>query len=486
MAGSENEQLGKANHCLQKGDTQQAREICKAVLRRNNRSLPALEILAAASFQDALYDDARMFLNRCRKLKPREGRYLVRLSQIEQKQGRFAEALAAVKKAKEIDPGENIPPAWLASLHFSLGQIKEAETVIRNEIRRSGTTDAFLNNELARILLKQERYEELFRAVEPFEDDESVPIDIRRQLHFTKADALHRLVETTKAFAEYKKANSLTDINFDPDEYLQSITDIQEVFNKETMKRFPRASGSTEIAVFIVGMPRSGTTLIEQIINAHPQAAGGGEMPDLTRIVRKLPRETGSAQDFPMCVTDLTQETVNRLSDEYLQRLRRVSRRARRVVNKNLDSHLYIGLIALLFPEAKIVHARRDPMDTCFSCYTMHLLPGNQPWACDLSHLGIVYRSTERLIEYWKKTTDLPILDIRYEDLVNDPEKQSRSLIEFLGLDWDEKCLRYYESGKGAATLSREQVSRPIYSSSLGRHKPYLEYLQPLIDALKG
>jgi hypothetical protein len=143
-------------------------------------------------------------------------------------------------------------------------------------------------------------------------------------------------------------------------------------------------------------------------------------------------------------------------------------------------------MIALLFPRARVIHCKRDPMDNCFSIYMAAMNPEAHPWATDLANLGLAYRQYERLMAHWKEVLDLEILDVQYEAIVADPDTWIRRIIDFCGLPWDDRCLRYYEAGRDVMTLSYDQVRRPIYKSAVQRYKKYEAHLGPLTEALKG
>jgi len=476
--------LNEANRQLKAGHLAAAREICLDLLQRNRLNVKALEILAAAAFQDALYDEARTCLQRCIRLKPRDALYPTRMAQVYATEGRFTDALSMLDRAQKTDPRHAVSPGLKASLFRITGAEDKARDLLE-PIIRAGTEDAEAAHEFAQLLLKADRSTDAVDLASRHLDDQDASPNIRRQLLYLIGRAHHKLGHIDHAFQAYRRANELNLVPFDPDQHIRFVDRLVETFSSDRLPAMPHASNASELPVIIAGMPRSGTTLIEQIIDAHPDAHGGGEMPDLTRLVRRLPKQLDSDKPFPECAADLTPHNVDRVAKPYLDRLRRIGRRAKRVVNKNLDNHLYLGLVALLFPNARIIHSRRDPLDTCFSCYTTHLLPENQPYASNLEHLGLAYRQYERLMDHWRTLPGLEILDVQYEQLVADQESHSRRIIDFLALQWDDRCLRFYDSGRVAGTLSYDQVTRPIYTSSVGRHKRYEKHLQPLKRALQ-
>jgi hypothetical protein len=255
------------------------------------------------------------------------------------------------------------------------------------------------------------------------------------------------------------------------------------IFTAETLQAMPRPSEPSPQPVFIAGMPRSGTTLIEQIIDAHPGAFGAGEILDLPLLLSDLNIRIGSTLTYPECVRDMDSDDVNDLAREYLGRLGHYAPNAARICNKDLGNYLHLGLIAAVWPEARVIHSRREPLDTCLSCYVQKFAPGAHDYSADLRHLGMAYNDYLALMDHWRRI-GVPMLEVDYEDLVENQEAVSRKIIEYCGLPWDDRCLRFHESGRQVITLSREQVKRSMYSTSVGRHRNFAKQLGPLAEVL--
>jgi hypothetical protein len=235
--------------------------------------------------------------------------------------------------------------------------------------------------------------------------------------------------------------------------------------------------------VFIVGMPRSGTSLVEQILASHPNVFGAGELRDLQRLAEELPARVGAKEAYPACLVRLDGSAACALADEYLERIGRRSGAALRVTDKMPLNFLHLGLIAALFPRARIVHCIRDPLDVCVSCYCQDFQGGpNFLW--DLTDLGKFHGEYERLMAHWGSVLPLPILEVVYEELVDNLEAVSRRLISFCGLDWDDRCLAYHQNARAVRTASLVQVRQPVYKSSVGRWRHYAPHLRPLLEAL--
>jgi tetratricopeptide (TPR) repeat protein len=285
-----------------------------------------------------------------------------------------------------------------------------------------------------------------------------------------------------EAFGYYRRANDLVHEPYDPEAQERRIDRIIEVFDADFFAARRGLGSPSDRPVFIVGMPRSGTTLTEQIVASHSRVYGGGERPFIFKRSGVQGGE-GAGQRYPDNVLQWTPEQIAQIAADYLAELPEEARDALRVTDKMPVNTHYLGVIALLFPNARIIHARRHPLDTCLSCYFQNFAMG-QNFSYRLDHLGHYYRQYLRLMEHWRKVLPLPILEADYETLVDDQEAQSRRLIEFIGLEWDQQCLEFYENSRPIFTASVWQVRQPMYATSKERWRHYLGHLQPLLDAL--
>jgi Sulfotransferase family len=302
---------------------------------------------------------------------------------------------------------------------------------------------------------------------------------------------LDRAGSTDEAFEQFKQGNALrrsllqqSGAAFDAAAHSRRIDRTIFFFSPDFLQRNQEFGLPTDVPVFIVGMPRSGSTLVEQILSQHSQVHGAGELKDVHRLVANLPARLGSTAEYPECLAELDATTARELAEAHLQRLTRRSGAAARVTDKMLDNFLHLGLLATLFPRARVIHCRRDPRDVCLSCYFNYF--NGLPFTWDLDDLGRYYRDYERLMAHWGAVLALPILDVAYEDLVADLESQCRRLVDFCGLAWEEQCLRYNENRRVVQTMSKLQVRQPIYTSSVGRWRHYAAQLEPLLQALQS
>jgi hypothetical protein len=225
-------------------------------------------------------------------------------------------------------------------------------------------------------------------------------------------------------------------------------------------------------------MPRSGTTLVEQILASHPQVFGGGELELLPRLVARR-GDRGGVEVAGLCAA-----TVRHLATEYLAGLRRLAPGAARITDKMPTNFALVGFIHLALPHARIIHVRRNPIDTCVSCFAT-LFTRAHAYTYDLAELGRYHCAYQAMMAHWQKT--LPpsvILDVEYEDVVADVNAQARRMLEHCGLPWDDVCLAFYETQRTVSTASAAQVRRPVYDTSVGRWRAYQSSLQPLLQAL--
>ena len=296
---------------------------------------------------------------------------------------------------------------------------------------------------------------------------DDLPADQALYIHFALAKALDDVRDYGRAFEHLRQGNALKRERIDYDETgtLKLFEHISAVFDRGLFDRFQGQGDPSSVPVFVLGMPRSGSTLIEQILASHPQIHAAGELTIL--------------ENSPMDVT-----AFRRLGQSYLSQLPKVPDEKIRIVDKLPGNFLRIGLIRLMLPNARIIHTMRDPIDTCLSCYSK-LFNTGLPFTYDLAELGRYYRAYSELMAHWRSV--LPpgaMLDVSYEDVVDDLEGQARRLIDYCGLPWDDRCIDFHRSNRPVRTASAVQVRQPLFRSSLQRWRNYESGLAPLLDEL--
>lgn len=310
---------------------------------------------------------------------------------------------------------------------------------------------------------------------------ESASVDDRVDLFFALGKAHDDVGEPDQAFAYYAKANALKNATcrYDPAAWEDHVAAVIETFTPAFFAERAGWGSPSERPVMILGMPRSGTTLVEQILSSHPDVAAGDELPDFNLIERMFKRRHG----YPRGLVDVKAEQLTDYVDVYLDHLARIDADAARVTDKLPGNSTRLGLIALLFPKARVLHCRRNPVDTCLSIYFQNF-GGQHDYGYDLAHIGHFYRHYEKLMEHWKTVVPTPILDVVYEDVVADHEAMSRRMIEHICLPWHEAMARHTENKRTVSTASVWQVRQPIYKGSVERWRKYEAHLGPLLEAL--
>jgi tetratricopeptide (TPR) repeat protein len=397
------------------------------------------------------------------------------------------EALASYERAIALDPALADAHGNRGMLLIELGRADEAREAVERALaleprsargwyilslcRRMAPGDP----QLAAML-------KLAGDIEALEPDEQVHLRFALAKVFEDLGELGEWAAQIEAGARLKRSL----LPYDEAAALGQLERTRAAFGKA---RLARASAPTEASpapIFIVGMPRSGSTLIEQILASHPEVATTGETDHFAMALRRLEQETGAGLRTPEAQAGLDADQLARLGELYLGQVGAAARPGVRIVNKTLENFRHVGLIRLALPGARILQARRDPVDACLSCWSK-LFADSLPYTYDLGELGRYWRGYEALMAHWRKA--LPagaMLEVQYEELVADPEGQARRILAHCGLDWDPRCLAFHAADRWVHTASAAQVRQPIYASAVGRWRAYEPYLKPLLEILRG
>lgn len=425
------------------------------------------------------------------RIDPKHARVAHDLAFSYRQSGKLPRALEHARNAHEQHPRDPRIAALLGLLLVESGQTRQAWEVIQPLIT-AGATDRALVNLYARVAPAIGHEESALAALDravAVPNQPNTP-DGKPLLHFAASALLDGLGRYDEAFTHARLGNELVRTvgrPHDPALHSKWVTDKIRYFSRQRLRALPRATHGSTRPVFIVGMPRSGTTLVEQILACHPAVHGAGELNAL-RLIAKDSSMAGWSEGapYPQCLDGLSLAQANRLARQYLSTIATTAGPdAAFVTDKQPLNFLLLDLVELLFPGCHVIHCVRNAVDTCLSNYTTNFELSNE-FKFDLRHLGAYYRDYRRLMEHWKKVLTVPMLEIRYEDLILDTESQVHRLLDFLQLPWDDRCLKPHENTRRAATASEDQVKRPIYTSSINRWKHYEPHLAPLIAALGG
>jgi tetratricopeptide (TPR) repeat protein len=439
---------------------------------------------AAYSGRGSLFGDLKAFNEAIAdhrnavRLAPANITFRLALVQTLQTKGDLIQAENDAHQALEIDP--NSAALWesLGRILQTVGRFDEAARCLRRamDIEPSGRVGVLLSR-----MPRQSESTDVQKVINLLESADLAPTD-RISAGFAMANALDENNRFDEAFAAYatanaqfKKLSAERGQCFDLDHLRQFIDQMITTYTAGYFLDRLDFGQNSELPVFIVGMPRSGTSLVEQIVASHSQVFGGGELQDIGLIHARL-----SAID----PKESPRHWHRHLARVHLARLAAMGGNAARVTDKMPANLMHLGLIATLFPGARVIFCQRDPRDTCLSCFFQLFAKTHQLFSYDLIDCGGQYRQQQRLTDHWKQVLPIQMLTVDYEALIADFERQSRRLIDFLGLAWEPACLEYHRTARPVLTMSSWQVRQPIYSRSVGRWRNYASHLSELEKVL--
>jgi len=394
--------------------------------------------------------------------------------------GRPEDAITHYERALAIKPDYAQAHNNLANALDEAGRQEDAITHYEKAVAiKPDYAEAYRN--LTKMKPKQEQapiIEELLKSPSLSETDAI-------HCHFALGNIYHAAEAFDQAFEHYNQANALKrkSTTYDSQNYSIYVDRLIEVYSEEYFEEISAYGSDSELPVFIVGMPRSGTTLVEQIVSNHPEVYGAGELSSFGRFEEAIAKQFEDSEPYPECMRLCNESIASKFSKRYLAELRNYSQDAKRITDKMPGNFSRIGLIKTLFPKARIIHCQRNALDTCTSNFLNYFAVGNE-YSFDLGELGQYYLDYERLMAHWDSLFSSDILRVQYEELVMDQEAMSRQLIAYLGLEWDDRCLDFHKNKRAVHKLSSMQVRQPIYTRSMNRWKHYEKHLAPLIAIL--
>lgn len=476
-------QLAQALNAMSKGDIEQAETLCRMLLTELKNDPRVLLLFGRIMMAHYNFDEAEPYLKKCLKLAPKEPAAQLCFAQLRQAQGRFREAIRGFEKLLRLQPDHLVALIGKAEALQWQGDFEKSLAVLEPMVGAKKDPPEMAHVH-AGSLLRLRRFEEAIAVASRHLQDPDISPPLLNHLHLLIGEAHEKLGQPDDAFDAYRLGNEAITIPSNAEARLEVFESLLRCFTTDLMARMPRSSSNSELPVFIVGMPRCGSTLVETIIDAHPRARGIGETGLLRQFADSLSLRIPSTESFPECMGDMDQSDVDRFGRELLEKLLVRGQGVKRVIEKTLTNFELLGLIEILLPGARVIHCRRDPLNTCLSCYSHPLpLPGHA-YACHLDDLGRVYEGYLRVVDHYQSVGSIPLLEVQYEDLVANQEIVSRRIIDFVGLEWHDLCLRFHQSGRKVLTLSQEQVSQPIYTSSVDRARRFGTRLDPLRKSL--
>ena len=509
--------LGSAR--LDLDDAAGAKEALKRAVELSPQSTDAQHHLGMACMRLKQFPAAAAALREAVRLQPDNAEFLTKLSRMLCQLHDYTEALLHLRRAMELAPNDVRVHLALVATYAGAGDVVATEATCVEALRLAPkSAELWLYNgackaALGRFAEAADCYRKAMALAPDLEtsryglirvghgaelqsdsarllhvlEDPGANLDERATAGYALGELHDRAGDYDAAWAAYTSANQLARTSheaagraFDPVAFDAFVEANIANFTPETFRTASDRADASELPVFVVGMPRSGTSLVEQIVSSHPNVFGAGELSDLSDILERI----GSRHADPRPV-DWVSDVVARAFATYLQKLRNLGGDATRVIDKMPDNFQFLGHIAVLFPRARVIICRRDFRDIALSCYMRHF-GNNQAWTTSLVDIAARAQAFDRLLSHWRQVLPLDILEVQYEDLVHDLESQSRRLIEFLGLEWDPACLEFHTTERAVVTASQWQVRQPLFTSSIGRWQLYRQHMRPLLTGLAG
>lgn len=499
---------------MEKGRRSDARKLFHKILRSQHNHLDANYLLGTLYAEDGDLVRAEQLLGKAFRIKPDSPYILNNLGNVYREQAKYEDALESYLKATEIKP--DMPEAWcnlgvihmltgnledakkhfetaeklqpgmekavagLAALQERAGDYRKARKSMKKAIR-SGARDVHTVMAFAETVLHDDPSPAELQSVRGLvnglvsaHDSPAIPGVEQPKAYYLLGAINDKLNNHEQAFACYQTANQRSFSSYDIKKLRESMAGIKENFPREVLHSSTRDTGDD--LIFIVGMPRSGSTLVEQILDSHPQVASLGECEYFAKAMSKVGTKS---LDSP-----LTEEQIPKVANEYRKYARQQHPKASILTDKTLPNFLHIGQIRQVFPAAKIIHCKRDPLDTCLSCY-FHNFVGKFGFTNDLVTLGRYFRAYQGLMHHWHETLQDSLYELAYENLTGSPKTEIRQLLDFCGLKFKRSCLKSHQNKRVVKTASYYQVRKPIYRSAVNRSLPYRQYFAPLLRELE-
>ena len=500
------------------GKKKEAETIYRDILKNDSENVDALRLLAGLATSQNEHRDAEILLKRALELTPDFGRAMADLivNQVEQEKidealeyaarltrigadnpdsyllmgnaysaaGRYEDAINAYQKALELAPQH---PGALSGLAHNLKTVGKQEEAIAIYRKCIAANPYFTEAYWSLANLKTFRFtDEEVRSMEKLLQDPNIPDNAQVHLCNALGFQYENQKDYGQAFAHFEKCNATKrQLEYYDSVETEFLYDrIIDVFDQEFVNRAPAGKEFDVTPIFIIGLPRSGSTLLEQILASHSQVEGTHELSDLARVVKEIPVRLKTRQHYPDALSGADAAFFAELGQAYLDRTQKYRSGNPYFTDKNPNNFINVGLTHLALPGAVFINARRHPLDSCLGSFKQLFAKG-QTFSYDLVDIGEYYLQYERLMEHWYKVLPGKLLDVRYEDVVDDLEMQVRRILQHCGLPFEEQCLRFYETDRAVKTASSEQVRQPIYSSSVNLWRNYEWQLEPLIEVLE-
>lgn len=487
-----------------------AEDAFKKVLIEDENNIDALRFMGILAFKSGNHDIAEAMLTKALKLDPTYSLVWANLAQVFSVTGQLDKAKKSFKNILNMEPKNGLiwaeygtvltklanyeegRDAYLKALefkpdsprvHLSLGHVYKTMGEIDNSIDSYKNTilQNNLSGEAYWSLANLKTYSFSENEIKDMEDTLKGDMsDIERsQMHFALGKAYEVKKDFDKSFKNYYEGNKVKKglIKYSSDDTTDNTKRILNFFNKENIQKLAKSSTEDRDPIFVLGMPRSGSTLVDQIISSHSKVDGTQELPNIIKIAAEL--NSNNQKNYPEVLKELDESKLSNLGKDYISETAWARDSAPFFIDKMPNNFIHIGLIKTILPNAKIIDTRRDPMDTCFSCFKQFFARG-QLFTYSLEDLGNYYTDYIRAMNHWHNVYGKDIYTVHYDNVINETEETIRELIDYCGLPFEQECLEFYNSSRPVKTPSAEQVRQPIYKSGLNYWKNYEKHLLPL------
>jgi len=499
-------------------EPREADKIYRSILKRDPNHVEAARLLAGLAIENKQYKDAEVFLRHAAALAPDYGRLWIDLTNVLSELDRFDEALECASKVHEMAPDKAESYILMAGIFGSMGRHEDAIASYQKALdiapTRAGVMCSIAHHQ--KTLGRQSKSVAMYRkaiATKPdhseaywslanlktfrFEDHEvkamlallegdGLPDESRVQLHNALGLENEARKDFDQAFFHFDQCNFLRRQSevYDPLETEAGVDRIIEVMDEAFIQPRKDLGCNDDSPILIVGLPRSGSTLIEQILASHSLVDGTHELGELSRVAKRIRRFSKKQASFPANLLEVSSEQWQTIGQNYIDSTRQFRAGAPYFIDKNPNNFIFIGLLRIALPGAKIINAMRHPIDSCFGSYKQ-LFASGQPFSYDITELAEYYLQYHRLMNHWKQVAPGFVLDVHYEDVVADLQGQVARILDFCNLPFEENCLHFHETERAVKTASSEQVRQPIYSSSVNLWRNYENHLGELIQLLE-
>lgn len=501
------------------GNLRDAEKIYREVLTKSPDDVDALRLLAGIAMRAKQWGDAVALLEKALEKAPDYFRGWMDFGLAHHEMENTEEAITAYSRAMKLDASKSQPYTAAGKVKAMVGEHDEALELFEQALQRDAT-DADAMAGMGHVLktvggqddaiaayrncirhnpdhgeaywslanLKTFRFEaDEVEAMESRVDSDELSDEARTNFQFALGKAHEDAGNYDRAFEFYEKgnANRRARENYDPVQTIDSHDEFIEVFDAQLFADCAGVGCESDAPIFIVGLPRSGSTLIEQILASHPEVEGTHELPELSRVGRSAGFRGEDSRPYPYAMLDLDEDEFRELGEDYLERAaRHRDLECPRFTDKMPNNFVHVGLVSLILPNAKIIDARRHPLDSCLGSFKQLFARGASN-TYSLFEIGEFYLEYIRMMKHWDEVLPGKVLRVNYEDNVSDLEGQVRRILDYCELPFDESCLKFYETDRAVKTASSEQVRKPIYRSSLHLWRRYEAHLEPLVEILE-